>query len=117
MRVESRTLRRLALLRLGLARRVAALLVQLVASLRALLLTLGEQLGVVGRQGLLLLAAALLECKAMTLALQSLRGHQTLDLRRLGVGLLALLLNLAADDVLAHICNKRVKDDQGDPEE
>jgi len=51
------------------------------------------------------LRVATLECDAVTLVLETLRSNQTLDLRSLGIWLLALALwlNLTTDNELADL--------------
>jgi len=67
--------------------------------------TLGEDLGVLVGSILGLLGVAALECDAVTLVLEALWGNKTLDLRCLGVWLLAfaLWLDLTTDDELSDI--------------
>lgn len=73
------------------------------------LLALGNALSnqsiVLGLGSNLLLHTQLLDASVVTLALEALRGNETLDLGGLGVRLGALLLRLdrAAHNVLAHI--------------
>ena len=66
---------------------------------------LGEDLGILVRLILDLLGLAALKGDAVTLVLEALGSNQALNMRSLGVGLLALALglDLATDDVLADI--------------
>merc|ERR1712100_949994 len=81
----------------------AALGEQSVASILGLTLALGEQCEVGSGLGLLLEAGVRLELLEVTLALEHLRGDQTLDLWGLGVLLAALGGDLPADDTLADV--------------
>jgi len=69
-------------------------LARLVVGRLGLVDALVKNLGVLVGSILGSLCAAALECDAVTLVLQALRSNQTLDLRSLGVGLLALTLGL-----------------------
>lgn len=65
--------------------------------------TAGKELGVVVSGIAGSLGAAALDGNALALALEALGGNQTLDLGGLGVVLLALLGDSAADDELANV--------------
>jgi len=76
---------------------------KLVATLLSLLGTLSDQGHVSGLLGLVLLSASTLESDTGPLALELLRGDQTLDLWCLGVLLATLGGDGSTDDELAHI--------------
>lgn len=65
--------------------------------------SLGQEGGVLGGVLLLLLGVLSLDGDSMSLVLQSLWGHQSLDLWRLCVCLLSLLCDLSSDDELSDI--------------